>query len=161
MISQSTCQTWRSGKAVQRLRQKLAGLNAQAKGRRLATFKPHEVKPEGARDKEKDEEFWVELLGRPVPVRNTDEGIRAVRGQQIIDSEGVKRCLESKSGDHLGAAWLAMDNLAQPFGPEELADRAYSWYERFRPWIPEDIRGCGANGVLGLELIERLARNKG
>ncbi len=59
------------GKAV-------AGLNAQAKGRRLGIFKPQEAKAKAAREKERGEKFWVELCGRPVPAKNTDEGIRAV-----------------------------------------------------------------------------------
>ena len=47
------------GKAV-------AGLNAQAKGRRLGIFKPHEEKPKKAREKEPGERFLIEVLGRPV-----------------------------------------------------------------------------------------------
>jgi hypothetical protein len=42
----------------------LAGLNAQAKGRRLGILKPHEEKPHTAREKERGEEFWIELCGR-------------------------------------------------------------------------------------------------
>src|SRR5579859_1844794 len=62
------------GKAV-------AGLNAQAKGRRLGIFKPHEEKPKEAREKKKrGEEFWMEVCGRPVPAKNTKDGIRAVKG---------------------------------------------------------------------------------
>ena len=60
------------GKAV-------AGLNAQAKGRRLGIFKPHEEKAKKAREKERGERFWIEVLGRPVPAMNTEDGIRAVR----------------------------------------------------------------------------------
>ena len=57
----------------------LAGLNAQAKGRRLGIFKPLEEKPKAARQKERGEQFWVEICGRPVPARNTAEGIRGQR----------------------------------------------------------------------------------
>src|SRR5262245_18967886 len=46
------------GKAV-------AGLNAQAKGRRLGLFKPHEEKARKAREKERGERFWIEVLSRP------------------------------------------------------------------------------------------------
>ena len=63
------------GKAV-------AGLNAQAKGRRLGIFKPHEEKPKKAREKERGERFLIEVCGRPVPATNTDDGIRAVKGGQ-------------------------------------------------------------------------------
>jgi hypothetical protein len=52
----------------------LAGLNAQAKGRSLGIFKPHEEKPKKAPEKERGEEFWIELCGRPVPAKNTDDG---------------------------------------------------------------------------------------
>ena len=43
------------GKAV-------AGLNAQAKGRRLGIFKPHEEKAKKAREKERGERFLIEVL---------------------------------------------------------------------------------------------------
>src|SRR4029077_2651732 len=63
------------GKAV-------AGLNAQAQGRRLGIFKPHEEKAKKAREKAHGEEFWIEICGRPVPAKNTEDGIRAVNGAQ-------------------------------------------------------------------------------
>src|SRR5437764_3832311 len=69
------------GKAV-------AGLNAQAKGRRLGIFKPHEEKAKKAREKEREEAFLIEVCGRAVPARNTEEGIRAVKGRQVIGPEG-------------------------------------------------------------------------
>jgi hypothetical protein len=53
----------------------------EGKGRRLGIFKPHEEKPKKAREKERDERFWIEVLGRPVPATNTDDGIRPVRGR--------------------------------------------------------------------------------
>ena len=56
----------------------LAGLNAQAKGRKLGIFKPHEEKARKAREKEEGERFWFEVLVRSVPVTNTDDGIGAV-----------------------------------------------------------------------------------
>src|SRR6266567_1409136 len=86
----------------------LAGLNAQAKGRRLGIFKPHEEKPTKARKKKHGEEFWIEVCGRPVPAKNTEEGIRAVKGAEVIEPDGVRRYLESKFGDDLGAVRSAM-----------------------------------------------------
>ena len=50
----------------------LAGLNAQAKGRRLGRFKPHEEKPKKARQKERGRRFWIEVLVRPVPATDAD-----------------------------------------------------------------------------------------
>src|ERR1700731_4010248 len=67
----------------------LAGLNAQAKGRRLGIFKPHEEKTKKAREMERGKGFWIELCGRPVPAKNTEDGIRAVHGAQMIEPAGV------------------------------------------------------------------------
>jgi hypothetical protein len=79
----------------------LAGLNAQAKGRRLGIFKPHKEKAKKAREKERGERFWIGVLGRPVPATNTDDGIRAVRGGRPLDPDGVRRYLSDKFGDDL------------------------------------------------------------
>src|SRR6516164_11760883 len=89
------------GKAV-------AGLNAQAKRRRLGIFKPREEKPKKAREKERGETFLVDVCGRPVPVKNTDDGIRAVHSGQPINPESVKRYLAEKFGEDLNAARSAM-----------------------------------------------------
>jgi hypothetical protein len=136
----------------------LAGLNAQSTGRRLGLFKPHEEKPKEARAKEANERFLIELLGRPVPARNADDGIRAVPGKQTIDPAGVERYLQDKFGDDLKAARTAMRKLARAYPPAELAHKAYGLYERFRPRIPEGVKGWGARGELDLGLIERLAK---
>src|SRR6516165_850941 len=74
----------------------LAGLTAQSKGRRLGIYKPHEAGANEARAKERGEEFWVELCGRPVPAKNTEDGVRAVHGTQVIDPASARRYLESK-----------------------------------------------------------------
>jgi hypothetical protein len=132
-------------------------LNAQAKGRRLGIFKPHEEKPKKGREKKQGEEFWIELCGRPVPAKNTEDGIRAVRGAKTIDPEGVRRYLEGKLGENLAAVRSAMQQLANSFEPKELAEQAFGLYERFRPAIPQGVKGWGAKGNLDLELIEGLA----
>ena len=124
------------GKAV-------AGLNAQAKGRRLGIFKPHEEKPKKAREKERGERFWIEVVGRPVPATDTEDGIRAVRGRTPIDPDSVRRYLEDKFGDDLKAVRSAMQKLARAYKPQELAHDAYPLYERFRPDIPAGKKGWG------------------
>jgi hypothetical protein len=139
------------GKAV-------AGLNAQAKGRRLGIFKPHEEKAKKAREKEPGERFWVEVLGRPVPATNTDDGIRAVRGRNPIDPDSVRRYLDGKFGEDLKAVRSAMQKLAKSYKPGELAQAAYPLYERFRPDIPAGKKGWGARGDLDLGLIEGMAK---
>src|SRR5260370_38298548 len=95
----------------------LAGLNAHAKGRRLGIFKPHEEKAKEAREKERGEEFWIELCGRPVPAKNTEDGVRAVKGAQVIPPEGVRDYLESNIGDDLDAGRRPMRTLASTFKP--------------------------------------------
>src|SRR5262249_29274824 len=64
----------------------LAGLTAQTKGRRLGLYKPHEEGAKEAREKERGEEFWIELCGRPLPERNT-EGL-----ENWLTSRGSRYC---------------------------------------------------------------------
>jgi hypothetical protein len=138
----------------------VAGLNAQAKGPRLGIFKPDEEKAKKARERGPGERFFIELLGRPVPATNTAGGIRAVRGRNPIDPDGVRRYLEDNFGDDLKAVRSAMRKLARAYRPQEFAHDAYPLYERFRPAIPEGKKGWGAKGDLDLGLIGRLAKEK-
>lgn len=141
------------GKAV-------AGLNAQAKGKRLGIFKPHEEKPHKAREKEAGEKFLVEVCGRTVPATNTDDGIRATIKGKPISPDSVERYLEDKFGDDLPRAKRAMQRVAKAYKPQELAGAAYHLYEQFRPEIPSGVRGWGATGDLDLGLIEALAKKQ-
>jgi hypothetical protein len=118
-------------------------LDAQAKGRRLGIFKPHEEKPKTARKKVHGEKFLVELLGRTVPAVNTPDGIRAVAGGKPIDPGRVETYLEGKFGDDLPAARSAMRKLATSHAPAELYLAAYPLYERFRPAVPNGKWGWG------------------
>jgi hypothetical protein len=136
----------------------VAGLNAQAKGRRLGIYKPHEDKPATVRKKEHAKQFWIEVCGRPVPARNTSQGIRAVAGEKVIEPKSVESYLEQKFGEQLTAARSAMSKLAKAFTPKEIANEAYPLYERFRPGIPEGVKGWGAKGILDLNLIASLAK---
>jgi len=137
------------GKAV-------AGLTAQSKGRRLGIFKPQPGEIREARKRKRGEEFWVELLGRPVPAINTADGLRAVIGAKAIEPEGVKRYLESKFGDDFAAARSAMMTLAKRFKPGQLQREAFRLYEQFRPEIPEGVRGWGAKGELDLARMRQV-----
>jgi hypothetical protein len=138
----------------------LAGLKAQAKGRRLGIFKPHEEKPQEARKKVQGETFRIELFGRPVPAISTEDGIRAMKGAQVIGPEPVRRYLASKFGDGLGTVRAAMERLAKAYKPKELAHAAYSLYERFRSSVPEGVKGWGAAGTLNPGVIEGLAKKQ-
>lgn len=136
----------------------LVGLNAQSKGRRLGIFGPGKG-PEGGPPKKVGlgEEFWVELCGRPLPAKNTAEGVRAVVKDKPIEPANVAKYLAGKFGDRLAAARAAMTELAKALEPNELAERAFSLYEQFRPQIPPGRRGWGAKGKLDLALIRSLA----
>jgi hypothetical protein len=135
----------------------LAGLNAQSKGRRLGIYKAPEI-VEGAppRKPRPKEALWVELLGRQIPATTTEKGIRAVEGDRPINPQGVEHYLEGKFGDALASVRQAMEELARAFKPLELARLAFSLYERFRPTVPEGVRGWGARGELDLDRIREL-----
>jgi hypothetical protein len=134
----------------------LAGLTAQAKGRSLGIYKPHEDGAEAAREKERGEEFWIELCGRPLPAKNTEAGVRAVSGSSVVEPASVRRYLNGKFGNDLGEVREAMLLLAASFQPKDLAEEAFRLYEHFRPKIPSGVKGWGAKGVLDLAVIERL-----
>ena len=138
----------------------LAGLNAQSKGRRLGIFKPTLKELKKVRERERGEEFWVDLLGRALPAVNTGQGVRAVVKSKPIEPAGVERYLEGKFGDALPRVRKAMMGLTNAFDREELAQRGFSLYEQFRPQIPEGIGGWGAKGELNLGRIAKLALQK-
>jgi hypothetical protein len=138
------------GKAV-------AGLNAQSKGRRLGIFKPVERPEEAPKKARPGEQFWVQLLGRAIPAVATPGGIRAVVEDRTIEPRSVERYLEGKFGEALESVRRAMNELARAFRPEDLARQSFSLYERFRPAIPEGVRGWGAKGELDLDRIRALS----
>ena len=136
-----------------------AGLNAQAKGRRLGIFA--EPKARGGKEAKKvglGEEFWVEVVGRPVPAKRTEDGVRAVVKADPIDAANVERYLRGKFGESLDAVREAMAALAGSFGKDDLTEAAYELYETFRPKIAAGKRGWGQKGELDLDVIRSLAR---
>jgi hypothetical protein len=140
------------GKAV-------AGLNAQSKGRMLGIYGPPKAPERGGPPKKTGlgEDFWIDLCDRGVPVKNTDDGIRAVVKDKPINPGKVETYLAGKFGDDLAAVREAMTELANAAEPEDLAASAYAFYEQFRPEIPEGRRGWGAKGELDLDFLRSLA----
>jgi hypothetical protein len=139
----------------------LAGLNAQSKGRRLGIYKPLERVEEVPEKKPRvGEDVWVELLGRGISARRTSVGIRALDKDKPVEPESVERYLKEKFGTALEDVRNAMRMLAQAFRPGELNARGFALYERFRPAIPEGVRGWGAKGELSLSAIRASARKK-
>ncbi len=135
----------------------VTGLTAQSKGQRLGIFHPREDKPERARERGPGEEFVVALLGRQLSAVRTEEGVRATANGKPIDPASVQRYLQSKFGEELPAVREAMQALASSLDAQELAARAYSLYEQFRPDIPSGKRGWGAQGELDLRRLRSLA----
>jgi hypothetical protein len=135
----------------------VAGLNAQSKGRHLGIYKPVEHVPgEPPKKRKTGQEMSIELLGRSVPAKHTEHGIRAVDKDKPVDPAGVERYLAGKFGEALEEVRTAMAALAASFKPRELAEKAFGLYERFRPSIPEGVHGWGAKGELKLEKIRSL-----
>jgi hypothetical protein len=136
----------------------VAGLNAQAKGKRLGIFKPSVQTLSAKRRETLSQEFHVDLLHRAVPVVMTPEGIRATAKGKPTSPASVEKYLASKFGDNLDAAIREMADLAKSFRPDELAEIAFKLYERFRPNVPQGIEGWGAAGSLDLSRIRKAGR---
>ncbi len=94
-----------------------------------------------------------------MPVQNTEDGIRATQRGKPIHPDLVEHYLDDKFGDDLKVVRSAMDKLAKAYRPQDLAGKAYSLYEQFRPEIPSGKCGWGAGGNLDLGVLERLANN--
>ncbi len=138
------------GKAV-------AGLNAQSKGRRLGIYEEKKQEDKEAKEEKAVKLEFVELLGRGIPVVKTKNGLRAAIKGEEIDPQGVEKYLQQKFGDDLNEARTAMEKLAKAFTPKQLESKAYALYEKFRPEIPEGVKGWGVKGELDLDYIRSLA----
>ena len=139
----------------------LSGLNAQTKGRMIGIFgppkKPHKGEPKKTG---LGEDFWLRVCGRPIPAKNTPEGIRAVVKDRPIESDKVSAYLRRAFGDRLEEVREAMEFLAAASEPDDLDDLAYGLYERFRPQILPGKRGWGQKADLDLDLVRSLADEK-
>jgi hypothetical protein len=137
----------------------VTGLNAQSKGQRLGIYDPDEAKKEPARKRQPDEQYFTVLLGRRVPVVETEQGVRALNKDKPVEPDSVERYLEKKFGEALEDVRAAMQELAVSYEPDELAKQAYALYEKFRPEIPEGKKGWGAAGDLDLDRIRSLHKS--
>jgi len=137
----------------------VAGLNAQSKGKMLGIFGPPKGPREGSPAEKTGlgEDFWIDICSRGVPVRHTEDGIRAVTKDKPIDPAKVETYLKSKLGDDLEAVAQAMKDLASSLDRDSLQSRSYALYERFRPEIPSGKKGWGAKGALDLDFVRSLA----
>src|SRR5512140_3624258 len=79
----------------------LSGLAAQSKGRRLGIYEePTEAQREERRARRAQADRVI-VMGWPVPVVHTDEGLRAVSGDRPLQPGQVERYLRNKFGDAL------------------------------------------------------------
>ncbi len=131
----------------------VAGLNAYSKGVTLGLFQPTPQEVKEQRQKmRKEETLTVDLLHRAVPAKHTDEGSRALSGESSIRPDSVQKYLESKFNDTLEDVSNALLEIAKSLPPSQLAEKAYTLYEKFRPEIPPGKKGWGAPGKLDLAL---------
>ena len=120
----------------------VAGLNAYSKGISLGLFQPTPREVKEQRQKMRKEEIvTVDLLHRAVPAKHTDEGLRVLGGESPIRPQSVQKYLESKFGDALEDVSKGMLGLAKSLPSSQLAEKAYTLYEKFRPVIPRGKRG--------------------
>jgi len=140
------------GKAV-------AGLNAQPKGKKLGIYeeKSEDEKKEDKKKEKVAKPEFIELLGRDVPAVKTPRGLRAAIKGETIHAGSVEAYLKQKFKEDLDDARKAMEKLAKAYPPKQLESKAYSLYEKFRPEIPEGVKGWGAKGELDLDYIRSLA----
>jgi hypothetical protein len=106
----------------------VAGLNAQSKGRSLGIFHAAEAGDEGEAHEHPPAEERVPLMGRMVPMVQTEQGLRATAKGAPAEPASVTRYLESKFKADLPAVREALEALASSLPPERLAEEAYALY---------------------------------
>ena len=95
----------------------------------------------------------VYLLGRDVPVTETEDGLRALDHDKPASAGPARAYVERAFGEHLPAVRRAMERLAASLPPDELNRVGFHLYERFRPEVPAGAKGWGAKGVLDLARV--------
>lgn len=136
----------------------LAGLTAQSKGKRLGIFTASKKDITEARKRKHGDTLMVGFMGRHVSAVNTEDGIRAVIKDAIQKPEAAQKYIESKFGEHLDEAIDAMTKLAKSYSADDLEPAAFGLYMKFRPSVPDGVKGWGAKGVLDLDLIKKLCK---
>ena len=95
-----------------------SGLNAQAKGKAIGIFVP----PVDGSSKKRGlgEEYWLQVCGRGIPMKSTEDGARAVTKDKPIDPASVEKYFLKAFGDALVPVRDAMEHLANTYPPDEL-----------------------------------------
>ena len=136
----------------------IAGLTAQAKGRRLGIYEPRpaEEREKTAEERRKLGAEGVEFMERLVPCVRTEKGLRALEGASPVDPESVRRYLVGKFKESLGLVEAKLTELAASYSREDLKRQAMSLYARLRPDVPAGEAGWGRAGVLDLSRVDAL-----
>ena len=140
----------------------VAGLTAQAKGRRLGIY---EARPETEREKvrEKREAIGaeaVEMMDRVIPCVRTTEGLRALSKASPMDPGSVRKYLTGRFKEHLPVIVERLTSLAASFDPKPLDGAAMDVYMRLRPNVPKGREGWGKVGLLDTDKIDALIRER-
>jgi len=132
----------------------VAGTAAQAKARRLGL-----AEPTAPREGPAPRQATIRLLGREVPVVAGANGVLLAAGRdgRPAAAAPVEAYLGRAFGDRLGEVRAAMQRLAARWEPEELNRIGFRLYERFRPEVPEGVKGWGAKGEFSLAAVAAAA----
>ena len=136
----------------------VAGTAAHAKARRLGIADDEGKKPDDLRQVVRPRRT-VQLLGKDVPVAEGPEGVLLAAGSdgKPAPAEPVRNYVSRAFGNRLTEAREAMQALAASLPPGELNRIGFRLYERFRPEVPDGVKGWGAKGALHLERIREAA----
>jgi len=140
----------------------ISGLTAQSKGRNLGIFTPssEEAREKVRADREEMGAGTVEMMDRIIPCVKTDDGIRALSKAAPIDPARVRKYLAGKFKDALPEVEGKLFVLAHTFTPDELNGAAMDVYMRLRPNVPRGREGWGKAGVLQIDRIDALIRER-
>jgi hypothetical protein len=130
----------------------VAGTAARAKARRLRL---EDAREPDLLDTAPPPGGVARLLGKEVPLAHDDAGLLladAGHGRPA-PAAPVAAYLAKSFGGRLPEVRAAMQALAARYEPPELNRIGFRLYERFRPEVPDDVRGWGARGELHLDRI--------
>lgn len=134
----------------------VAGTAARAKARRLGISEEKDRGKDAPASQPRD---TTPLLGREVGLARDADGVvlADAGGGKPAPAAPVAAYVAKAFGKHLAEVRAAMEALANRIEPQELNRTGFRLYERFRPEVPQDVKGWGAKGELDLETIRTAA----
>ena len=134
----------------------VAGTAARAKARRLGISEERDRAKDAAPATPLD---TARLLGKSVRLTHDADGVvLADAGEgRPAPAAPVGAYIAKAFGGRLAEVRGAMEALAGRLEPEELNRVGFRLYEHFRPEVPADVKGWGAQGELDLAKIRKAA----